>query len=302
MKKISFPTVLIILLAALGTPNPVPAKVIPISCFALAGSMPQIAETSTVMGTASFCDPVEISIAVASNAFEKDRPLTPGETCKIKKPVRWQMVKQYSGLPFDAVPFSVVNVGTRFEGYFDLTGDYHFGNPGEEELAKLFLDYNYYVEVVFSVYDAKGNLIEDTAGIYQIDAITQELVTDPTVHLQRLVHLFRNESSLSIHESYCALLAENAMNAIEGRKNFSILFTMCEFIEKRCDSLARTPLYSACDLYAYMGLLNALDEGLKLYMFEIKSSSVDPLIVKQCRAAIRKVQGLRDLVADIINR
>lgn len=302
MKKITCVTVAMVLIAGFGSPDPASAKVMPIAYSASTGQMPQMPVSDSFMGGGAFCDPVEISIAVASNAFEKDRPLSNGETYKIKKPVRWQIVKQYSRLPFDAVPFAVVNQGTRSEGYFDLNGDYRFGNPGEEELARLLLDYEHYVELVFSVYDSRGRLTEDAAGIYQVNAKSQELVDDPSVHLKRLVQLFRNEASLSIHEAYCVQLAGMAMSKIEGHGDFSTLFSMCEFIERRCDSIARTPLYSTSDLFAYMGLLNAMDEGLNLYMFEIKSSAVDPLIVKQCRSAIRKVQSLRDLVAEIANR
>lgn len=248
----------------------------------------------------AFCDPVEISIAVALNAFEQDYSPAPGEKIRNKKPVRWSVVKQYRSLPFDAVPFAVINRGTRSEGYFNLNGQYAFGEPGQEELARLLLEQDHFVEIVFSVYDQQGRLVEDVAGVYQVNAATQTLDRSIETSLKRLVDHFRNENALLVHERYCETIAEKAMDrGFQG--NFEDIYSISDFVERRCNALGQTPLYTASDLYAYNHLLYSINEGLEMMMFQLRSSESSSALMRQCRSAMTRVAECIETLNETVN-
>lgn len=248
----------------------------------------------------SFCDPVEISLALALNAFEKDYAPSPVEKIKSKRPIRWSAVRQYRSLPFDAVPYAVINAGTRSEGYYSINGEYRFGEPGQEELARMLLDQDHFVEIVFSIHDDNGKVIEDVAGVYQVNTVTQTLDLSPETAMKRMIDLFRNENALLVHERYCEITAQRAIDtAYTG--DFDQIYSITDFVDKRCNAIGQTPLYTSSDLHAYSYLLGSLNEGLETMMFQLRSSEEQPILARQCRSAITRVRECIDTLNDRVN-
>lgn len=215
----------------------------------------------------SFCDPIEISIALAQNAFESDYKPNSGEIIKVKKPVRWSLVKEYSNLPSDFL-----------------------------------LEYENYVEVAFSIYSSTGKLIEDIAGVYQVDASTQELVTNNKILLKRLLSLYQSDATLPVYECLSFQLANNSIKRAKRDHDFSIIFEYADFIELRCNNLNYTSLYSADDLYAYYSFLNNLNQGLNLFMFQLRSGKLEThAVLRQCNNAITRLNEVKDLLAETLD-
>lgn len=251
----------------------------------------------------AFCDPVEISIAIAQNAFEKDYFLNSDDVVKVKKPLRWTIVKEYTALPFDAVPYEVIYRGTRSEGYFSLNGNYNYGAPDSNEASSFLLEYENYVEIVFSVYSADGKLIEDIAGVYQVNADTQELVTDTPTLLKRMLELHRSDATLPVYEKLCFQMADTSVRNASRTNDFSVFFEYADFIEKRCEAVGHTPLYTAEDLYSYYNFINHLDQGLNLFLFQLRSTELkNHALIRQCRNAITRLDEVRDLLADTVGQ
>jgi hypothetical protein len=243
---------------------------------------------------------MEISIAIAQNAFEKDYKKSDNEIIKVKKPVRWSIMKQYKALKPDAVPFAVLHQGTRSEGFYNIEGRYVYGQPSLKELNSFKPVYDNYAEIVFSVYTSDGMLKEDVAGVYLVNTDTQTLVTDSRVILKRLIPLFSSDSTLLVYERLCFQTAEKALNKASSTRDFSIFFKFADFIETRCFSLEHTPLYTRDDLFAYHRFIANLTQGLNFFMFQLRSGEIkNQDLVRQCKNALSRLKETEDLILQI---